>query len=381
MKYTNIFEKLNCVFNIVKDNWIYLAFLGFVALLLLLTSFKKIKRKTCFMTSLVSYIALLTYIIATNNKQLGIIGNSLIDNLFMSIYFPSAYAYLFVLIISLIITFTSVLNRKRSKVYQWIHGIFFFAMQFIFVLILQILSKNKIDIFSKTSLFSNKDIIMLLEFSMNIFILWIIVLLFVYFTNIITEHVTLSEIRKKKEEPAYSPVDINTLTADIDIADSIEPAVASTPVTAPMNEVTTPVVNVPVIENSETTVQNIIEQPIITSQPVIEPAVQETYVEEQNKAINMTDFIPTKPELIIPEPVITNENRNYVSEVEEVKEDETSNYTLNDYRLFNQMLMDIKKHNQNNTITIDKKLEYRLITKYSFETYDMFKKMLKIYSH
>ena len=381
MKYTNIFEKLNCVFNIVKDNWIYLAFLGFVALLLLLTSLKKIKRKTCFMTSLVSYIALLTYIIATNNKQLGIIGNSLIDNLFMSIYFPSAYAYLFVLIISLIITFTSVLNKRRSKVYQWIHGIFFFAMQFIFVLILQILSKNKIDIFSKTSLFSNKDIIMLLEFSMNIFILWIIVLLFVYFTNIITEHVTLSEIRKKKEEPAYSPVEINTLTADIDIADSIEPAVASTPVAAPINEVTTPVVNVPVIENSETTVQNIIEQPIITSQPVIEPTVQETYVEEQNKAINMTDFIPTKPELIIPEPVITNENRNYVSEVEEVKEDETSNYTLNDYRLFNQMLMDIKKHNQNNTITIDKKLEYRLITKYSFETYDMFKKMLKIYSH
>ena len=66
MKYTNIFEKLNCVFNIVKDNWIYLAFLGFVALLLLLTSLKKIKRKTCFMTSLVSYIALLTYIIVTN---------------------------------------------------------------------------------------------------------------------------------------------------------------------------------------------------------------------------------------------------------------------------------------------------------------------------
>jgi hypothetical protein len=89
-----------------------------------------------------------------------------------------------------------------------------------------------------------------------------------------------------------------------------------------------------------------------------------------------------KPEVIQEdEPVITNENRNYVSEVEEVKEDETSNYTLNDYRLFNQMLMDIKKHNQNNTVTIDKKLEYRLITKYSFETYDMFKKMLKIYSH
>ena len=44
------------------------------------------------------------------------------------------------------------------------------------------------------------------------------------------------------------------------------------------------------------------------------------------------------------------------------------------------MLKDIREHNESNSISIDKNLEYRLITKYSTETYDMFKKMLKIYS-
>ena len=45
------------------------------------------------------------------------------------------------------------------------------------------------------------------------------------------------------------------------------------------------------------------------------------------------------------------------------------------------MLKDIREHNQSNSITIDKNLEYRLITKYSSATYDMFKTMLKIYSN
>ena len=45
-------------------------------------------------------------------------------------------------------------------------------------------------------------------------------------------------------------------------------------------------------------------------------------------------------------------------------ENEKNTYTLNDYRIFNKMLKDIKEHNQNNSITIDKNLEYRLITKY-----------------
>ena len=55
-------------------------------------------------------------------------------------------------------------------------------------------------------------------------------------------------------------------------------------------------------------------------------------------------------------------------------------YTFDDYRLFNKMLKDIREYTQSNFIIIDKKLESRLITKYSSESYDIFKKMLEIYS-
>lgn len=106
---------------------------------------------------------------------------------------------------------------------------------------------------------------------------------------------------------------------------------------------------------------------------------------EKTNDFILNDFIPKKQETIIPVP-LTNDMifekilNNDLPIIREEKE-ETNNYTLNDYRIFNKMLHEIKEHNQNNTITIDKDLEYRLITKYSTETFNMFKKMLKIYSN
>ena len=390
MKYTNILEKLNCLFNIIKDNWIYLAFLGFVAIILLLVNFKKLSRKTGFLVSLTSYIALLGYMIVTYNKQLGTIGNSIMDNLFMSIYFPSAHVYLFILIVIDIVTFISLMNSRRSKVYHWIHSIFFFTIQFIFILILELLSKNKIDIFTKTSLFSNKDLIMLLELSINIFILWIIVLTFVYFTNMITEKVTLSEM-KKKNIPNTNVADMTTLVADINlntntVKEEEKPLPVVSSITQP--EITTPVnvlpiTNVPVVETTNIAVPTVENSVINTT--VQTPEVTPVIMEEKEEPFTLNEFIPTQTEVIIPEPVLVEEinNNTSVEIAKEIKEDnpETRNYTLNDYRLFNKMLMDIKEHNHNNTVTIDKDLEYRLITKYSTENYNMFKKMLQIYSH
>ena len=94
---------------------------------------------------------------------------------------------------------------------------------------------------------------------------------------------------------------------------------------------------------------------------------------------SFSDLIPQNQSTIIPEPIV--DNLDYDLMEEENEPVVTNQYSLNDYRLFNKMLMDIKEYNHNNTVTIDKNLEYRLITKYSSETYHMFQDMLKIYSN
>ena len=107
-----------------------------------------------------------------------------------------------------------------------------------------------------------------------------------------------------------------------------------------------------------------------------------------SEPFDLSSLIPKQPDLtilnnIVNEPIITEVPTSVETvTVEETKViEERDTYTLNDYKIFNKMLKDIKEHNEGSVISIDKNLEYRLITKYSTEKYDMFKKMLKIYSN
>ena len=410
MKYTNIFEKFICIFNIVKDQWIYLAFLGVILLLLLIANFKKKSKKVCFIMSLLSYIGLVSYIIINYSKQIGVLFDSLMDNLFLNIYFPSVYVYLFILLVIDITTFVVLMNRRGSSIYKWIHSIFFFAIHFILVLILENISVNKIDVFSKASLFSSKDLIMLLEFSVNIFILWIISLVFVYFTNLVTEKVSLSSVLKHKEkEKLYEPVQMNVLTADADVnfnhdnsnvglenqentlVSSITTNVEPDSVSNMDSNVSLDTVDVMQTSDvlatdvsSESVDQNV--SSVVLTDSNVDVIPNDTTLSDNNNVIAFEthEYVPHQQEFVIPEIVsdshVDDDNHYDIFEKPEVVS-ETDCYTLNDYRLFNQMLKDIKEYSQNNTVTIDKNMEYRLITKYSTETYHMFKKMLKIYSN
>ena len=400
MKYTNIFEKLVCLFNIIGANWASMIFLLLVFIFFVLLKFKKISKKKCFILSFVSYLCFLGYVIFSYSKQLGVIGDHFIDNVFKNIYFPSVYTYLFTLIVIDVTAVVCLLNSKCRSAYKWVHGIFFFIVQFIFTFILELLSKNKIDVFSKVSLFSNKDLVMMLELSMNIFVIWIILILFIYLTDIITEKVSVSRSHKLDREEVIDIPNMNQIEVTVDTTDVSKPDNSNLVPNVLYNEsnennlsynvdvqdnVLQSNVNVPYVEG------NVVNN--LSSNVVLENVMPNTLVVEQNVVNNnsiidsgyvLNDLVPQEQERIIPQPVSSNVVLENVidNNVEDVKSvDETDSYTLNDYRLFNKMLKEIKEYNNSNTVTIDKYLEYRLITKYSTETYNMFKKMLKIYSN
>lgn len=408
MKYTNILEKLMCIIDMISANWIYSLFLIAVVLFLTLVGLKLITKKTCFISILMVHLCLLGYTIFTYNKELGSIGNDLINNFFMNVYFPSAYVYLFIITFIDITTFVSLISFTCNKIYKWINGVFFFIIQFVSLLILELLSKNKIDIFSQTSLFSNKNLIMLLEFSVNTFIAWIITIIFVYVTNIITEKITLSSVEQNSSKEKLTTVDMSTLTADIDLTETETPSIQEQPESSYIDQPVLPIVSsvetpvtvpyiepvkVPEIINSVEQTNNFIDnntignnEEIIIPVSNITPVTNSTQVIDivskpiETKSFNMEELIPQKSEIIIPEPIMNAPSINYQENIPEENFD-TNNYTLNDYRIFNKMLKEIKEHNHSNTITINKDLEYRLITKYSTETYNMFKKMLKTYAN
>lgn len=397
MKYTNIFEKLLAIFNIINSSWIYIIFSLIILVLITLLILKKISKKSCFILISLATKLLLGYITYIYYEPISNLINNIVDNIFLNIYFPSIYAYLFALAITNIITIGNLLRPRGEKVYKTINGICFLITNFIFILTLDTIAKNNIDVFKKESIFTNTNLVTLLEFGINIFIIWLISLLAIYIINNITERIIIvNENRKLVRDPANI---INTKLA-IEI-----PAIEESPSTSSVVEdgILTPVQAIipdnyqnKFIPNFTVDINEYKEENIgtigVQNAPVIESITKVNY----DNNFDLSAFIPKKQEVKpisiesnsintnkIFEQILNNE-LPYIKEEpkkEELVEDVKNTYTLNDYRIFNKMLKDIKEHNGSNSVTIDKMLEYRLITKYSSETYNMFKTMLKIYSN
>ena len=401
MTYTTIFEKLLCLFNMISTSWVYIAFSSISILLVALLVFKKISKKVCvtlmlFLTKLVLGYTIYIYYEDVNNLI-----NLIVDNIFLNIYFPSFYVYLFILILINIVGIYSLLKPKLEKSYKIINTTCLIISNFILALILEVISVNNIEIFKKESIFTNTNLVTLLELSINIFIIWLISLASMFLINIITERIIL-----RKESKTLEYASANLMPKEIIVSNNSIEEEYNTSYSNPLK----PVSNI--IETSYKFLPDFKIDIKAIEEEAPNTSINSTIINNNyNNTFDLSAFIPKKQEV---KPInIQEENNNIFEQIlsnqlplvkEETKNIKESvvateamneipapienkinslkdTYTLNDYRIFNKMLKDIREHNASNSIIIDKNLEYRLITKYSSETYDMFKTMLKIYSN
>lgn len=330
MKYTSIIEKFNCILEITNNSIIYLIFIIILAILGLLTITKKIKPKTSIILLIIDYIILFTNIIISNTNELAKVFDNIANNFFTNIYFPSIYTYLFILAVIDIATIKGILN-KEEKAYKITNGICFFIMQFILVLIMNIISTNNIDIFKKTSLFTNTNLVILLESSINIFLTWLLARTVIYTSGKIIESNNLKTISEPKI--------INTQleVSNVDIKEDIED------------------------------IKDIKKEYVYSKE---ETSINDLLFEKHNDITINSDELLDK---------LLNNGLPIIQEKE--IEEERNTYTLNDYKIFNKILREIKETNGSNIIHIDRALEEKLANKYSEEEYNLFKLMLKNYSN
>ena len=115
MKYTNILEKLLCLFNIIVKSPIDITIILVMILSLVLFFKKKITKKACFNINMGSIIVLILFITFKNIGVLSNTFNSVVDYTFTNIYFPSVYVYLLVLIIMNVVSISSLFNKRLDN--------------------------------------------------------------------------------------------------------------------------------------------------------------------------------------------------------------------------------------------------------------------------
>lgn len=157
-----------------------------------------------------SLLLILGIDIVINYKELAEVFDNFMTIFFSNIYFPSVYVYVGTLLIVAIAFITSMFNKMLNKIYKIINGITFVMNNILLVIILNIIAKNKIDVFTPNELYTNINLVAVLEISIGLFVLWVLSLIVVYTTSVICDR-----IGNKRRE--FVTCDINSDVEGINI--------------------------------------------------------------------------------------------------------------------------------------------------------------------
>lgn len=425
MKYLSLLEKLKVLLDMLLSFKFILIFVIIMLILTILYLFKKISNKKYIIFMSLSIIVTFIISIIKNYKILSNTFDNFATIFFSGIYFPSIYVYIGILLIISLAFITSVLSSKKRKIYKIINSVIFILNNIFFIIVLNVIAKNNINIFEISSLYTNNSLVAILELNIILFILWIAVLTITYITNTICD-----KISSKQEVKEVVPVLEPTKELVIDKKEEIVPeenisqniikenAIISTvneskvtfndilnrlvPVTYYDNEINSINYNISnpqeIYENNYNNLKlelekentkvpvdiqnikkipevniikenNIIENKINTIEvQTIEEKTQKIKEENMKKnlisnTISLNDLIKQDKEIDMMGQVITTINN--------------PKYTLNDYKKIVEMLKEIKNNSNKNNISIDDAVTMSLINNYSIDDCVKFKEILE----
>ena len=210
MSKLSLLDKLKILGDVTSSSGLFVvAIIILIGISILLvtttTRTKKLSKYLCI--GMYSIIIILTLIFF--RTELFKMFDYMMNNLFVAIYFPNLAIYFAAIIITNIIFWVSIFNRKISKWIRVINTSVFCMITYILILVMSVISKNKLDIFSQTSIYQNKNALGLIELSSTIFIIWILFLLIYKAIRIYQENqgVVPQEVKEKviiKERPIFN---------------------------------------------------------------------------------------------------------------------------------------------------------------------------------
>ncbi len=173
-------EKLQVLFSNILAHPLFLIILLMPALLLLL---RKRHGKKIFIGV---YLLVIIFVLFIGNEVIFELFDNMMDGLFMTLYFPNFITLFVVVVLCSIIALVSFFDKKMYRINKIINITGFAIVQFMFVLILTTVRSNNIDIYADNALYSNSDVLTLMQLLMGAFALQIISILIINGINKVT---------------------------------------------------------------------------------------------------------------------------------------------------------------------------------------------------
>ena len=200
MEDLSIFEKLKIIFKMIINSPLFLAlFIIFILTLIIIIIGNKVKNKLVKIVSLLGYLSILAFLIIQYGEKVLLLCDNFMEKVFTAIYFPSLISYICMMIISALIVVITILGKKMDKFIRCFNMIVFIIIEFLFILTVDKIVSQNIDIYAKTAIFSNKDLLVLIQTSMAVFAIWLIILVIAIIVSVITKSITGDKVKENKK--------------------------------------------------------------------------------------------------------------------------------------------------------------------------------------
>ncbi len=185
MEKLSLLEKLQILLKVSKNSKLFIVLIIFLIFLAyILFSTNKKNKKTTKSIFVLIYTFIFLFIVITYHSSFGKMFDYLMNNLFIIFYFPNLAIYLVAIIITNVIVWKSVFSEKIVKFIKYLNITIFCILNYLLALILSVITSNNLDIYTVSSVYSNKNALGLIELSSTIFVVWVVFLIVykIYFT-------------------------------------------------------------------------------------------------------------------------------------------------------------------------------------------------------
>ena len=189
----NIFKQLETIYKIcINNNHFFLVSIVAIGLLLLLIICNHFSnKKFTKIIAIILYIGIIGTLIYFFHSEILKFIDYLVDNIFILLFFPNLAVYTLILIIINVIVIKSFFGN--NKVIKNINSVFFVLFNILFYLIIDNVIKNKIDVYEQLNVYTNNNLLILIQVSIYLFIIWLVILLIKYISGKITITVPVRE--------------------------------------------------------------------------------------------------------------------------------------------------------------------------------------------
>ena len=221
MSKLSLFDKIKILIDVTSSSGLFMmALLLVVSMAYIFATTNKKNAKSSKIAYLIIYTLIMIAVGIMYGGSIGTMFDYMMNNFFVAVYFPNLAVYFAAIIATNIIIWVSMFNFKVTKLIKRINVVVYSILHYLLILIINVITTKKLDVFKQKSVYENKQALGLIELSSAIFVIWII---FLIIYRLIRKYQTKKEPEKVKViKKRIIPSNINVVKHPIEVNDITE---------------------------------------------------------------------------------------------------------------------------------------------------------------